>query len=628
MGRTMSGKSTLFEFLSGGDGARIGVGGQRTTRESCSRAVQGLAIDVVDTPGVGAMDGEDDYARAFEEVAGADLILWVATDQATQEQTGRALERLSDLGKPILVALNCLADVSDELGLEDMLYEPDQVFGGDATGNLVPVQRHLARAGGQYICALQVHAQAALLSTSGLLEPDVAHVLRSNSRIDTLLESLRHQQEQTAAQRRVVSAFDAPRIDLLEAATSSNTQVSELRSAAASYQGTRTSLRKRAHRRIDDACDEIQSATTNAISRRERWIEQVDPDLGLDQINKKWNHELKGLRNELEDAINEIGLRLRADLNIIAYDVAADWAHVDSDGFAGLGGRGEIWGNRVVKVGGRMAAGVGGLAAGAKVGSLVGTLFGPGPGTAIGTGVGALIGLTGSLLGVDRAIDWLGDQLFRSPSKVRERRRKKISKQLSPLLVQLKAEVDKIRTKVQQDWFDAVESDHERRLAREEALDLAIGCLETATRELESAVANLDTELCRELLRMNGFTRVASAVSRADRWRGAGIAVALPEAEFAEVVLYPATGGVERIVPTRSTGRPESNALQVLRCMTTAPLTVESMSERRLVVDLSKPAPGGTREAWVALAQIHSGANVTIRERPLEGEPDVHDSHP
>ena len=36
------------------------------------------------------MDGEEDYEAAFGEVADADLILWVATDQATQEQTGRA----------------------------------------------------------------------------------------------------------------------------------------------------------------------------------------------------------------------------------------------------------------------------------------------------------------------------------------------------------------------------------------------------------------------------------------------------------------------------------------------------------------------------------------------------------
>lgn len=96
MGRTMAGKSTLFEFLTEGDGASVGHGGQRTTRESHTGTILDRDIEIVDTPGVGAMDGDADYATAFDEVADADLILWVATNEATQEQTGRALAQLAD----------------------------------------------------------------------------------------------------------------------------------------------------------------------------------------------------------------------------------------------------------------------------------------------------------------------------------------------------------------------------------------------------------------------------------------------------------------------------------------------------------------------------------------------------
>lgn len=35
------------------------------------------------------MDGDDDFRIAFDQVAAADPILWVSSDQATQEQTGR-----------------------------------------------------------------------------------------------------------------------------------------------------------------------------------------------------------------------------------------------------------------------------------------------------------------------------------------------------------------------------------------------------------------------------------------------------------------------------------------------------------------------------------------------------------
>ena len=114
------------------------------------------------------MDLEEDYETAFSAVPDADLILWVAMDQATQEQTGRTLERLSDLGKPIIVVLNCLADVRDEINLWEMLDEPERVFGGDAEGNLAPIRRHFSRAGGHYIDAVAVHAQAAHLGVLGV----------------------------------------------------------------------------------------------------------------------------------------------------------------------------------------------------------------------------------------------------------------------------------------------------------------------------------------------------------------------------------------------------------------------------------------------------------------------------
>lgn len=68
MGRTMAGKSTLFEYLSGGDGARVGDGRQRYSRDVCARPVDDLGIEIVDTPGVGAMDGQEDYEAAFGQV--------------------------------------------------------------------------------------------------------------------------------------------------------------------------------------------------------------------------------------------------------------------------------------------------------------------------------------------------------------------------------------------------------------------------------------------------------------------------------------------------------------------------------------------------------------------------------
>ena len=57
-GRTMSGKSTLMEILTHGEGKSIGTGAQRTTRDGRSYKWNGL--EVTDVPGVAAFEGEAD----------------------------------------------------------------------------------------------------------------------------------------------------------------------------------------------------------------------------------------------------------------------------------------------------------------------------------------------------------------------------------------------------------------------------------------------------------------------------------------------------------------------------------------------------------------------------------------
>lgn len=44
-------------------------------------------VEIVDTPGVGAKDGAEDVALAMAEVPGADLVLWVASNDSFQEET-------------------------------------------------------------------------------------------------------------------------------------------------------------------------------------------------------------------------------------------------------------------------------------------------------------------------------------------------------------------------------------------------------------------------------------------------------------------------------------------------------------------------------------------------------------
>ena len=103
-GRTNSGKSTLMEILTNGDGSSIGKGAQRTSRNIRSYFWNGLRV--IDTPGVAAFEGEDDEPLAFEAAANSDLALCLATDDGPQEAEARWVADLQAIGKRPLGVCN------------------------------------------------------------------------------------------------------------------------------------------------------------------------------------------------------------------------------------------------------------------------------------------------------------------------------------------------------------------------------------------------------------------------------------------------------------------------------------------------------------------------------------------
>ena len=115
-GRTMSGKSTLMEILTNGDGASIGKGAQRTTRDVRNYEWNGL--EVTDVPGIAAFEGREDEDLAFKAAGQSDLVLFLITDDAPQDAEAECLARVRSLGKPILgicnvkTALNNADDMS------------------------------------------------------------------------------------------------------------------------------------------------------------------------------------------------------------------------------------------------------------------------------------------------------------------------------------------------------------------------------------------------------------------------------------------------------------------------------------------------------------------------------------
>ena len=126
-GRTMAGKSTLMEILTNGDGSSIGKGSQRTTRDVRSYEWKGLTV--TDVPGIAAFEGREDEEVAFEAAEQADLVLFLITDDAPQDEEAKCLARVRALGKPILGLLNVKAALhnADELPLLRRKFEPERL---------------------------------------------------------------------------------------------------------------------------------------------------------------------------------------------------------------------------------------------------------------------------------------------------------------------------------------------------------------------------------------------------------------------------------------------------------------------------------------------------------------------
>jgi len=115
-GRTMAGKSTLMEILTHGKGTSIGKGAQRTTRDVRSYNYKGLQI--TDVPGIAAFEGEDDENIAFDAAKKCDLILFLITDDAPQACEAECLNRILELGKPVICLINVKADINTTTNLK------------------------------------------------------------------------------------------------------------------------------------------------------------------------------------------------------------------------------------------------------------------------------------------------------------------------------------------------------------------------------------------------------------------------------------------------------------------------------------------------------------------------------
>lgn len=338
-GRTMTGKSTIREFITEGDGSTIGEGAQRTTQSIHEYTWAGLRI--VDTPGFGAFDGEEDAQMARTMVEESDLILFLtATTPSIQRPSFEEMSRLYEREKPILFVLNVMHDLDkSDLLLDEFLETPEDVFDpAEMQGYINRIEdlssNHLG-IDPETVQTCPIHAQAAFWSTQP--EHDAyADTLLQESRIHNLLRMVSEDVKENGVQRRVQTITGGT----IHAAARLKTRLDEkhavLEERTAYLEKKIDTLERRLDREKREALETLIPDAANRIFKplRKRISTFVDDNIQRDDVAEKWESEVerldlpaqvKRVQEDLEarvqDVLRSFGEEMALEAEVMGIDV-------------------------------------------------------------------------------------------------------------------------------------------------------------------------------------------------------------------------------------------------------------------------------------------------------------------
>jgi hypothetical protein len=486
-------------------------------------------IVVVDTPGVGALDGDDDREVALAAVRNADLAIWVAANGSTQAETAAALLRVARWGVPMLMVINCREDLSSEEARRQFVTYPQSTF-ADLDGHLERLMAYLDPHAQRPIGTYPIHGRAASLATQH--DPPDPDLLRE-SRIGDLVEAIVREAHERGTQRRAAAIVDMGRRALVEAGELATALATERELVADSLQQAASDFGRRSGRLIEDVDQYFEVELAALFRQTTSWADRHyrRPDRELERL---WAEEEERLLNAADALIQECAGRLRRRLVRINQEVAVAW----SKRLAARRGPGPKLDTatltpRWVEAGGRVIVTSGAGLAGAAIGTFLG---GP-PGTLIGGAIGTV---TGELLG--KLVRFRRGQLTRRrkdlhdyASEATRLVREESERQWQVLLTGVRQELA-VRHTTQQDLLEATKG-----LAQQAHL------VASAANE---AVRRCDVRLVQTWARIEGRDRLASAIDEVVRHPGFACLVPLADRErLDEFLLWPLNEPPEDLRP-------------------------------------------------------------------------------
>tara|TARA_B100000446_G_scaffold188233_1_gene221585 strand:+ start:30027 stop:32177 length:2151 start_codon:yes stop_codon:yes gene_type:complete len=330
-GRTMAGKSTIREAITRGDGSTIGKGAQRTTRDVIEYEWNHLRI--IDTPGFGAYNGEEDTEIARSILEQSDVILFMLNSDSIQQSTLTELEYVYKLNKPLIFVINVKKDLTKSVYRRKAIKDPESYLYDETklSGHQLRLREEASKLGlnPKRIHVVSLHAQAAFLSTQAeFLE--CAEGLHRASRLDELLQLLSNEIEQNGRVRRIQTLLGsalnhASHLDDILAQ-----QNDAVRSLLKHYEHTMTRIYRwhtrtleRIPKKIDRQLDTIYNPLLDSVSgfvddniQSKAFSPRLDRHVGSFKLDDKFKRLTKNIAEEIKDDISEFNRSLEVSINL------------------------------------------------------------------------------------------------------------------------------------------------------------------------------------------------------------------------------------------------------------------------------------------------------------------------
>jgi len=330
-GRTGTGKSTLMEILTDGNGRSIGNGSQRTTQ--CVRNYDWKGLRITDVPGVAAFEGAEDAETAHKAARQADLIIFLITDDAPQPAEAEHLARLRDTGRPVIGVCNVKSAMKGTAGKRLFVRDSHRTFSQE---RLEAIRRQFDEISAQHhpghsLSLIYTHLLARF-SANRTKDEALAEGLKEESRFweveDTIAAEIADKgpylRTRSYTDTATKSALEASELMLKSSYLMGQIQ-RRLETRTEELEAWRTSFRTQA----DQKFRELINRTTGAL--RNRMIAFAEKHCKDDKnIGQLWNNEIQSLNigGQMERELKQLHQEMNSHLKEVNADIGAELRHL------------------------------------------------------------------------------------------------------------------------------------------------------------------------------------------------------------------------------------------------------------------------------------------------------------